>query len=100
VLTEAQKERLVVLQRELGECQRATDALYAALQESTRNMDEPTAEKRREEFITAHREEFQAQAKRSKAIHKELDPLVGGEKSETFVWLYENTAKSSAATAR
>ena len=37
---------------------------------------------------------------RRKAARKELDPLVGGEKREAYVWLYENLGASKPATAR
>jgi hypothetical protein len=100
VLTDEQKERVSVLQRELGENEKATQALYAALSKAIGDVDETTADKRREEFLAAHRDEFSTLSKRNKAIHKELDPLVGGDRHEGFVWLYENTGKGTAATGR
>jgi hypothetical protein len=100
VLTVEQKERVVVLKRELKECEDATQALYDAMGKAIENLDEAALEKRRDEFLTAHREEFSAQSKRRKAIQKELDPLVGGEKRAAYVWLYENTGASTPAPVR
>src|SRR5204863_681352 len=78
VLTEAQKERVSVLTDDLGECEKATQTLYEAMQKSLEGLDEETADKRREEYFKTHAEEFSALSKRRKMIHMELDPLIGG----------------------
>jgi hypothetical protein len=97
VLTQAQEARATDLKRDLQECEQATQALYEALEKSIEKLDKPAAEKRQEEYLTEHREEFSALSKRRKAIRKELDPLVGGEKREAYVWLYESIGASTTA---
>jgi len=100
VLTQEQKARVDTLKRDLEECERAMQALHEKMQESIKDLDEAAAEKRRDEYLTAHRAEFTEQSKRRKAISKELDPLVGGAKREAYVWLYENTGASTPPTVR
>ena len=97
VLTEAQQARVAELKRDLEEVEQATAALYEAMEKATAKLEGAEAEKRQEEYLAEHRAEFSAQSKRRKAIHKELDPLVGGEKREAYVWLYENTGASTTA---
>jgi hypothetical protein len=96
-LTESQQARGIELKHDLQECKAATEALNQALEKATEKLDEAAKEKRQEEFITEHREEFTALSKRRKAIHKELDPLVGGEMREAYVWLYENLGAGTTA---
>ena len=99
VLTEAQEARVTELKRDLEECEKATQALYAGMEKAIEKLDEAAKEKRQEEYLAEHRAEFTAQSKRRKAIHKELDPLVGGEKREAYVWLYENTGSGSVPSS-
>ncbi len=90
VLSPAQAARAESLQREIAECDRALGDLNSQLEKACQGLDEEAAQKLREEFFTAHREEFSTHSKRRKALQEELDPLVPGQKRDSFVWLYEN----------
>jgi hypothetical protein len=97
VLTGEQQARVEALKSELADCDQKLNEGYAAMDKALEGLDESAAGKKGEEYFAAHRDELTAPAKRSRAIHKELDPLVGGEKREAFVWLYENVAVNSTA---
>lgn len=87
------------MKKDLEDCESATQALYDALDELVDKLEKAEAKTKSDECSKAHEDEFAALSKRRKAITKELDPLVGGEKRAAYVWLYENTtAKSPAAT--
>lgn len=98
-LTDEQKARVTVLKKDLEDCESATQALYDELDELVDKLEKAEAKTKSDAYSKAHEDEFAALSKRRKAITKELDPLVGGEKRAAYVWLYENTtAKSPAAT--
>jgi FG-GAP-like repeat len=97
VLTAEQKARVETLQRELAQCDKQQKELNGALERATEGLDESAAEKAREDFVAAHKEEFSSSAKRRRTLQEELDPLVPGAKRDSFVWLYENLAVAADA---
>jgi hypothetical protein len=100
VLTREQQARVEVLQRELADCGQKQKELNEGLERATEGLSEEAAEKARETYIAAHKEEFPSQAKRRRALQEELDPLVPGAKRDSFVWLYENLAVAPAPAGR
>jgi hypothetical protein len=97
VLTKAQEQRVAGIRAELAALEKEGEALGAKEDEATKGLDEAAAEKKRSEFFAAHKDEYQAQGKKRTALQEELDPLVPGTKRQSFVWLYENLARSPSA---
>src|SRR5262249_61280167 len=97
VLTKAQEQRVAEIQAQLAALQKESEAVGAKLEDATKGLDEAAAEKKRNEFLAAQKDQFQAQSKKRTALQEELDPLQPGQKRQSFVWLYENLARSPAA---
>jgi hypothetical protein len=99
-LTAEQQARAEALQEEIDELEKATNAIYEEIDKQLEGLGEDAADAKREELFAAKRDELTRLGKRTKELRDELDPLVPGAKRDSFVWLYENLAKSKAPPAK
>jgi hypothetical protein len=103
-LTDEQQKRAEELKVAIAAIDKKLQAIYQAIDEAVKGLDEAAADKKRVELLAQKREELSASSKQRQALHKELDPLEPGMKRKSFVWLYENQDSSeqpaAAAAAR
>jgi hypothetical protein len=99
-LTAEQKQRVEVLRREIADVDEASSKIRAEIEKQLAGLGEDAADEKRSELYEARGGELGELYQKRKKLSKELDPLSPGAKRETFVWLYENLAKSKPAPAK
>ncbi|MBL8756467.1 MAG: VCBS repeat-containing protein [Planctomycetes bacterium] len=92
VLTAAQEQRVKELKAELDKASARLQTFYRSLDEQVKGLAEEAADAKRSELLTAKKDDLQAWSKQRQELQKELDPMIPGQKRESFVWLYENRA--------
>ncbi len=91
-LSDAEQKRVDEMKAEIAKLDQQTSAIYTAINDALKGLDDAAADKKREELYKERREEMSKLGKSRQELSKELDALVPGAKRESFVWLYENTS--------
>ncbi|HTF89810.1 MAG TPA: FG-GAP-like repeat-containing protein [Planctomycetota bacterium] len=96
-LTAQQKVRVKDLKEQLAAVQTESAKLNEALGFIVTGLDEEAAAKKREELLATQKEARLALNKRRLELQEELDPMEGGPKRDSFVWIYENQSPPAPA---
>jgi hypothetical protein len=94
-LTKEQMARVRELKDQIAELDKQSRALNQALQDATKGLDETAAEKKRAEVLETQQAARIALGRKHTALQDELDPLAGGAKRNSYVWIYENTSAAA-----
>jgi len=89
-LTDEQQARVRTVQQKLEENDAEVEAIHAAIDEETKALPEEQRDGKRQELLSARREELKLRANIRAALATELEALVPVARRRAFVWLYEN----------